>query len=155
MAGFVDGEGCLTISRQKRKGRPSPAYRVFISVSNTNRNVLSIFKSEYGGGIYNIHDRRKDKRGKNWSDAFDWYCPVSSSKRFIMDILPYLRLKKPQAMIILHFLTTKNGFKRTHWPGRGKGSAPLSPEEITHREWLRQEIHKLNTKGPDARKGVV
>jgi len=73
----------------------------------------------------------------------------------MMDIMPYLKLKKAQAMIILNFLATKKAYNRSHWPKPGKGSAPLSNEEIGHREFLRQEIHKLNTKGRDSRRGVV
>ena len=151
MAGFIDGEGCLTIARQMRKGRPSPAYRVFITVSNTNRPCLEFFKTLYGGEIYNIHDRRKDKRGTNWAEAYDWYCPVSSSERLLCDLLPYLRLKQEQAKILLEFIRSKKGFARKTNAGRNTGSAPLTDEEINHREKLRVAVQLLNSKGTRAR----
>lgn len=149
MAGFLDGEGCLTISKQVRKNRPSPAYRAAISVSNTDRRILQPFSKEYGGSIYNVHERRKDKRGLNWADAFDWCCPMSSSKRILSDLRPYLRLKSAQADIITDFIEKK--FPRKSL-GVGKGSSPLSGEEIAYRERLRVSVHSLNKKGQDSRR---
>lgn len=155
MAGFVDGEGCLTIVRQVRKGRPSPTYRASITISNTCRDALTPFVDVYGGTIYDLHERRKDKRNLAWANAYDWYCPVSSSGRFLTDILPYLRLKRRQAEIILEFIRTKDGFSRKFWPGQGGGSAPLSEEEIGHRERLRQSVQLLNSKGQRAREALA
>ncbi|MEM0053705.1 MAG: LAGLIDADG family homing endonuclease [Nitrososphaeria archaeon] len=145
MAGFLDGEGTFTICKQVRKNRPSPAYRVFISVSNTDKYVLKIFCRYYGGKIYNVHERRKDKRGLKWRDAFDWYCPVFTSERFLIDVLPYLRLKYQQAEVLLEFLRTKQAFARKKRTSRG--SAPLTDEEIAHRERLRLKVQALNKKG--------
>jgi hypothetical protein len=152
MAGFIDGEGCLTISRQVRPARPSPAYRVFLTVSNTNRAPLEFFQSVYGGGIYHVHERRKDKGGKNWADAFDWYCPVYSLRVLIADVGPYLRVKHKQAELILEFLLTKKAFARgERQAGKRGGSAALLPAEIEHREGLRLKIQALNSKGRYAR----
>lgn len=155
MAGFVDGEGSLTISRQDRKNRPSPTYKVSITVTNTKRNSLDLFIKEYNGHTYQIHDYRKDKRKVNWADAYTWYCSVSSSERFLIEMLPYLRLKGQQAKLILKFIKTKDGFNRVKRIGQAHGSAPLSKKEIEHREKLRQQVHLLNSKGQDARKALA
>lgn len=150
MAGFMDGEGCFTIGKQIRKNRPSPSYRVYITVANTDKTSLESFVKEYGGKIYNIHERRKDKKGVNWSDAHDWYCPISSSKRLLLDLLPFLRLKRQQSEIILQFLQKKHKFKRRSL-GQGHGSSPLSPNEIACYENFRLQVHALNHKGIYAR----
>lgn len=155
MAGFIDGEGCLTISRQVRKGRPSPACRAYITIATTHRDVLQGFVERYGGRVYSVHERRGDKRGRKWADAYDWYCPVSSAEQLLVDVLPHLRIKRPQAEILLTFIRKKRAFERRFWPGRGKGSAPLTAEEISFREDLRIQVQLLNQKGQRARQALA
>ena len=150
MAGFVDGEGYLTIMKQVRKYRPSPAFRAYVAISNTNQDVLKLFLNEYGGKVYFHYEKRLDKQGLKWSDAFTWYCPVSSSKKFLEDVIPYLRLKRRQAELILDFIDNKNSFARGKRKGRG-GSSPLTSEEISYREGLRRAVSQLNEKGRYAR----
>lgn len=145
-AGFVDGEGCITISKQIRKNRPTPAYRVFVTISNTKKNSLELFKEEYGGEIYDYKEQRKDRYGVKWANAYHWYCPITSSERFLTEILPYLRLKNEQANLALAFIQTRTNYTNRQVP----------EEELALRENFRQQIHQLNSKGVDARKmGVV
>jgi hypothetical protein len=155
MAGFVDGEGCLTIACQRRLNRPSPAYRAFVTVTNTNRSCLLRFCRWYAGDIYQVHEKRRDKLGKKWADAYCWYCPASVVKRFLEDLLPYLCVKRKQALVILEFIATKNGFARGRYrPGQRGGSAPLTAKEIAHRERLKRRVQCLNTKGQYARRSA-
>ena len=150
MAGFVDGEGLVTIMMQVRKNRPSPAYRACVTVTNTKREALTIFLTYYGGGIYQTHEKRRDRMGKNWADSYTWYCPVSSTKQLLQDLLPYLRLKNKQAILVLEFIGNKKAFARGKRMGRG-GSSPLTKEEIAFRERLRRQVRLLNSKGKFAR----
>lgn len=144
MAGFVDGEGMLTIVKQRRKERPSPAFRADISITNTQRAILLPFQEEYGGKIWSYTRTRNDWACR-WSEAYVWLCPHSCVKRFLNDILPYLRLKKKNARIILDFLAAKNAFARKKRRGRG-GSASLSDEEIALREGFRSAVRLFNRK---------
>ena len=152
MAGFVDGEGCITISKQIRKTRPSPSYRVMVTISNTYKPVLEYFTQVYGGNIYHIHERRKDKQNVKWADAYDWYCPIGSAARFLNDILPYLRIKQKQAKICLDFLANKTNTQRSI---RGEsllsGSEGLTQEELDRREEWRIAVQQLNSKGKRSR----
>jgi hypothetical protein len=150
MEGFIDGEGHISINRQIRKDRPSPSYRAYVTVANTERESLIIFQEYYGGNIYLRRDKRRDKMGNKWADSYAWYCPISSTKRLLQDVLPYLRLKNRQANIVLEFIAKKNGFARGKRKGRG-GSSPLTREEIGFRERLRREVRLMNRKGKFAR----
>jgi hypothetical protein len=85
---------------------------VFISVANTDKTPLEFIVKEYGGKIYNIHERRHGKTGRKWSDAFDWYCSISEAERFLTDILPYLKVKAKQAGIALEFIRHIKALKR-------------------------------------------
>ena len=152
MAGFMDGEGLITIGKQIRRNRPSPAFRAYAGACNTNRRVLEIFPEYYGGKIYRVNEKRTDEMGGKWADQYQWYCPISSTKRFLLDILPYLRLKKKQAILVLEFIQNKKAFARGKRMGRG-GSSPLTQEEIDFRERLRRRVRLLNKKGKYARSG--
>lgn len=152
MAGFVDGEGCITIARQSRIARPSDSIRVQITLSNTNRDVLGSFSEAYGGNVYNVHERRKDKNNVKWADAWDWHCPMFSNSQILTDLLPYLRLKHRQAELCLEYLATRTNTKLVrHVNGRIAGSTPLTDEEIDKREEYRIAVQSLNTKGRRAR----
>ena len=147
MAGFTDGEGCITICCQIRKNRPSPSHRVFIAISNTRKIALDIFKSNYKGEIYETNEKRKNKAGMNWANAWGWYCPVSSSLAFLNDILPYLKIKREQALIALEFINMKQCLRERRPTGRWGGSSSLIPAELEKREKLRIRIQLLNAKG--------
>jgi hypothetical protein len=133
MAGFIDGEGNISINRQVRKDRPSPAYRAYICVSNSDREVLEIFLKSYGGKIYCVSENRKSWYGKKWSDSYCWYCPISSSKRALLDMLPYLRLKGKQAQILLDFIQSKKAFSRKLRKRENRLCAPFRSRNKTQR----------------------
>jgi hypothetical protein len=126
MAGIVDGEGCLTICKQIRKGRPSPAFRLSINVSNTDPAIVAPFAYLFSGAIYTVVDKRTEKR---WADALTWHCPEKRAVEFLSAMIPHLRAKRRQAELILEFIALKKTFIRKHIGGGGKsafkGSAPL------------------------------
>lgn len=151
-AGIVDGEGCITISRQIRKGRPSPAFRATINVSNTDRRIVDPFRAAWGGEIYQRKDQRVHKR---WQDSFTWHCPDAAVVAFLAAIKPFLRGKGEQADLVLEFIAAKKIFPRTFVGCGGKnsmrGSLPLGAAEIKHRESFWNRARALNAKGQYAR----
>jgi hypothetical protein len=150
MAGFADGEGNISIVKQARINRPSPAFRAYVKIENTVRDSLLIFVRYYGGKIYLKKEKRRDANGIKWADAYSWQCPVSTTRRLLSELLPYLRLKNKQAELVIEFIDNKNAFARGKRKGRG-GSSPLTQEEIAFRERLRSEVRMLNRKGKFAR----
>lgn len=155
MAGFMDGEGCFTITKQIRKGRPSPAYRVQVNVSNTDVRGLQLFIECYGGTFYEVQESRGDRRGLKWADAYVWHCCDGVLERFINDLRPYLRMKGEQADLVMEFHKNKDGFARKGKVGQRFGSAPLSAAEVEYREGLRERVRLLNHKGRLARQRML
>jgi hypothetical protein len=151
MAGFFDGEGTLSILKQVRKGRPSPAFRGLAVVSNTERELLNPFRELIGGEIYERPDHRTDQRGLRWATAYTWHCPDSKIVYLVEGMLPYLRGKKFKcAKILLEFMAHKKSFLRRVGSlvgGKRGGSASLGQEEIEFRDSLWIQIRLLNTKG--------
>lgn len=145
-AGIIDGEGTITISKQIRKDRASPAFRPFIVVTNTDISLVSPFATMWGGSVYRTVDARTEKK---WSDHYDWYCPQGTVVEFLTAIIPYLRGKSKQAKLVIEFMNSAKCFPRYKGSFIGKnrgGSAPLGEKEILHRDRLKNDIQMLNSK---------
>lgn len=155
-AGMIDGEGCLTIARQIRRNRVSPAFRVQITVGNTDKRLLMPFFDMWQGGIYRRPDARLDKeQKKKLAVAWTWHCPDKNARSFLIAMLPYLRGKKQQTALLIDFIDHKKTFARRKGGVAGKprgGSAPLSRREVTYRTNVWNRVRKLNRKGRYSRK---
>lgn len=113
MAGFMDGEAWVGMSKQIRKERPSPTYRCVVTLPNQQIESLRVFEKEYGGRI---------RREKN---CYRWYCPSKSLRKLLKDVIPFLVLKGEQARLMLRFVST---VKKKY------GNKALSKRDITERE---------------------
>lgn len=131
-AGFIDGEGTLTIKRYRR-GK-SISYQPYISCTQVNKPVnaeaIEELKTLFGGSIH----KWKVKNVK-WANVTSWSVVSQDAKRCVNALLPYLRIKTRQARLILKFFDLK---KEKH---------QLSQRERTERENLFYEMRKLNCKG--------
>ena len=93
-AGFIDGEGCLDLSFQKKMFL-TPRVRVCQSISQ--RNVVEMLKNSYGG-----YTSIREVTNPKWQDSIEWslwnykrVCP------FLRNIAKHLIVKKEQARFIL------------------------------------------------------
>lgn len=149
LAGFIDGEGCLTISKQIRTNRPTDQFRPLLTIANTFKPSLDIFHKRYGGTLRFNKEKRQSKSGVPWSDSWTWYCPMSKLRTVIEELLPYFIVKREQAVIMLMFLDHLKTLKRPkggrNTDGTFKGSSPLSEKDIQLKELLRKKIQLLNS----------
>ena len=146
MAGFVDGEGCMTITKNKRR-KTAWYYRPVLNIVNTDLASMQFFSAHYTGAVSSIQESRTDARNHKWNDYHRWNCPVLRLREMLNDIIPFLRVKRKQADILLRFLDTRNGQDREPIAKGIGGRGKLSSTEIARRELLREEIRHLNTKG--------
>ena len=96
-AGLFDGEGHITLSKRysRRDGRFS--YCRSIGITNTNKPVLDKLASQLYGCIYiNNHKRKKRQR-----TAYVWVAYGETMRIFLKGVLPYLKIKKGQAEVLL------------------------------------------------------
>ena len=131
IAGLIDGEGCITVYYIKNPNSPQGfRLRPQIQIGNTNKLIIYWLKETTGVGVLSIHKQSKAK----WKTCYSWYLYVISDiKALLEEILPYLKVKKHQAELLLEFckLRLKNIRK---W---------YSDREIQ----IYQELKKLNKKG--------
>jgi len=123
IAGFIDGEGCFSFHKEK-----TGYYSPFLSISNTNEDVINWFKNTLDWGYKGYVDNRREKP--------KWQLEMRGMKRLIpllLDILPYLIVKKRHAELILEYC-------------KSRLSKPFGPLTKREKEII-QEIRKLNKRG--------
>jgi hypothetical protein len=123
IAGFIDGEGCFSISRAHQSFNP------VLVINNVIPDVLDSLKTQYGGSI---RYRRNGGFGNGF--IFDWRLHARGLRKILPDILPHLILKKKQALIIEAFLEEQQ-------PNGGK---QISMAENAYRLQLIKELKEMN-----------
>lgn len=93
MAGFFDGEGSISIMR-RAKGKP---YWLRVQLGQANKWILQLIQFQFGGSLF--HNRPRENRREAWQ----WSASANIAMGFLKCILPYLKLKKGEAEIAIHF----------------------------------------------------
>jgi len=129
ISGFFDGEGCISILKQKRKDMKMPHYFLEIKITNTNKDVIQY--------IYNVLkvgrlSKKADKR-KNHRTQWCWIANSTEAVYILKLLLPYLKVKKEQAKLAIEFQEKLN--RRKH---------SLTVNEVKEKEKIRRKIMKLN-----------
>ncbi len=140
----MGGEGYVALARICRGGR-SPEYCARLVVYNTNREILSRIQRSWGGTLSEIEGRRPGWRS---SCALIW--TNAAATELLTDLLPYLRIKAPQAEALLRFQAHVRTCSRRR---RRDGSLlTLSRTERMSRESLFREMKKSNARDPAVRR---
>lgn len=133
IAGFVDGEGYIGITKASRTNEPYgfTTYCLKVIVTNTNNEILILLKDNFNGNIYpvTVHEIHKP--------IYKWFVNAGQALQFIKSIYPYLRIKKPQADIAIEYsenITFRPSFR-------------TSKSELELRESYYQKMKILNQRG--------
>ena len=93
-AGFFDGEGCVNFINVGRAATPQ------VNIGNTVREPLDMAKELFGGNIY----FRSNEKYPQWQPSYLWNLGSRSDiKRFLLAILPYTCIKRPQIKLVLEY----------------------------------------------------
>lgn len=137
MAGFIDGEGCITVHRATGRRLVNPNYGLMVLVSNTNRSLLEHCQSLNGGSIT---EKKIDAPHKT---CWQWVLCSDNAVNFLKQILPYLRGKEEHALLGIKLQGNINkGIKKNRRRG-----ARLTPQESMFRKQIYDKIRQLNTRG--------
>lgn len=102
LAGFFDGEGCVTICHSKT--RPH-AYELHVTISQGNRKILDKIKKILGyGDVYTKGETI------NWKPCHMYDCRNKNAMKFLKRLLPFLMVKQLVTRFGIQFQT---GVKRT------------------------------------------
>ena len=102
MAGFFEGEGCISICRYLDKGNRKQMY-LRVAISQTNEWIINWFQWNFGGSV--------NKMGRKPQEKQRWQLAITGKKAlcFLEVVLPYLKLKRAEAELGIEFQKRKRG----------------------------------------------
>ena len=132
IAGIFDGEGtcCLALSKTTQLHH-SQCYQPNVCISNTSKSLLESIRRDLWLGL--VDDGRQEK--EQWKRGYKLYFRQHQIVPFLALILPYLRLKKRQAELLIEFCSLK---------ARG---TQVTDEAIARRRAIYNELAELNKRG--------
>jgi hypothetical protein len=132
LAGLFDGEGSINIFKQPgQKERITPRHFLEISIGNTHKGVLRWVLENFGGRLTHNGIQYTLRSHKTWR----WRASTKEASDILVAILPYLRIKKEQALLAVEFQERLIAFNASQ-------HNPITPEEI---DWREQQRVKLST----------
>lgn len=135
LAGFVDGEGHLSIRVRHGQYRSvSGHWSVYFQASNTAPEALHWIAGRFGGKVYGT----RHSTGR-WKGCYDWKIHCTQALHVLRLIEPFLITRRHQAQLIIQF--------QEHMAAQ-TGNRLLTEEEIAWRESMRLQINALNYRGP-------
>ena len=138
-AGFVDGEGCISVSRSFAARRGRYQYGVQVAVANGDRGVLDWLNETWGGWVVAV-SRGEGRARASWT----WRCPTGLlAKPLLSGIRPWLRIKGPQCDNALAMIDLLQRGRRT------LGPYPLPQAWLEEQEGLYRIQRRLNHRGTE------
>lgn len=128
IAGILDGEGCITLSRSGKYLRP------LVSVVNTKKELLEYLVTSTGLGKVLVSKRPS----KTSNIPYRWQIWSKQSSLFLIQVLPFLVIKKQQAILLLNFANRSN---------TKHGRNGLSKDDVNHQTSIYNQLKKLNKRG--------
>lgn len=136
LAGFFDGDGCVSISKYFSDRTPTPIYSLTVIISQSDQDFVEEIKRLCGGGSIHVN---RNVPIKYKTPHYTLRISAVLAEIFLREILPYAKHKKGQIEIALKFRETFENTKRI--------DSKLLPEVIKKREHYRQLLRKTKTKG--------
>lgn len=136
-AGLFDGEGCISAKVVTERGLPRATVNVIVAM--TDLRPLLALDSAFGGSIR--FAARKGNRKGVWA----WTLGSKASAQFLTAVLPYLRVKREEAVLALQ-LYSRIGNGSHHCRGF-RGSKPPSQDETEVRLSFVRQIKDLKHVG--------
>jgi len=138
LAGLIEGDGSIMLKAHKdpRKQR-GVTFGMYVKVSNTKKELLDFLKENFGGCV----SKGWQPKGKGRNAIYDWSIGSEDAQVLLLQLYPYLIIKKKQAKLAVKFQTILSAARRA-----GIGD---SQEEYNKKVQMVKEMHKLNAKGSD------
>ncbi len=109
VAGIVDGEGCIDITRRTRPGHKYSDFALRVTVTSTDLWLCQMLQMGFGGKV-SERSKLRITRNRTW----DWRVERAHAGRFLELILPYLHLKRPQAELGIKFQDARGQHTTRH-----------------------------------------
>lgn len=132
IAGFFDGEGSCGLALGKYNTRTGiQSYQPNATITNTDKEILLFIQKALGLGFMDSGTQQK----QHWKMSHKLWLPQHHLVKFLTLILPYLRLKRRQAELVIEFCSLKADYK------------DISLEQQARRAAIYVELSELNKRG--------
>ena len=135
IAGFVDADGHIGGTRSGYRSNGAMRYAVRLTVTNANPEIANWLKKEFGGSVHLSNTSAPTHHRPVWR----WSAMGRDAKPVLLNLLPYLRVKKKQAELVLQFIETLR--QPSDSPRR------LTNEQDAQRNYIVQQLRRLNYRG--------
>ena len=151
LAGFLDGEGTISIARivDLKRGKQYPRYRAIFQIGNTVKAPLELFQNHYGGTVTST------KRKKAQHLQFYVWRVLGGLEldKLLTDVVPFLIVKKEQAQLVIQL---RERIRMTDLSRNNSGQLQaLSQAEYQYREALYKRLKALNALSPKPRQFLL
>jgi hypothetical protein len=144
LSGFIDAEGCFTISRYKPKNKPNYFHKAILELNNSKAAVFLWILQRFGGVIH--FKNLKSKYGDKHRDQFIWIISAKNLGELLPKIYPYLKQKKQLCQQLINFQKTIVPMKGL--PSRKSEDFQRYFQSILEiREKIYNNVKDLNKKG--------
>ena len=144
---WVDTEGCIRIRKpSKRKNRVHGDrvgnmryHRAVMEICQTDVEPLLMIQATYGGSL---HHRKRQEHSRR---IYELHIAGRPVQKILQDVLPYLIVKRNQAVFVLQFFDLVNaGLQGKKSRSRNN---PITEQEFMERERLRKAVQTYNQGG--------
>lgn len=143
-AGFLDADGCVTVSRRHLKAKAGfYSYRIAVMVSNKLPEVPEWMASVFGGSLKIQLPSKKAPAGKGYPAMFRWSLYNNKAGDFLEMVIPHLKIKRERAEAAVR-LARMQRRRGCSTPRIGGKVIPI--EELRDRESLAIIIRNANMK---------
>lgn len=157
VAGLIDGDGTITISKISKNKK----YRAIIKVYNCNPKIISILNNAIKNAPIIINPSKKEgsvrirkyskKINPHWRNCITWSVGDNKAYYLLKKILPFLYLKKKQALLLLKFKNIRDQFSsaQRRWNIKLNNKIKIKLEKIKNKCNILNERGSINnTKFP-------
>ncbi len=155
IAGVMDSDGCFMITKHKRKTvrKQNPhlvdewaaTYLASVKICQVEPEAIDFIHKELGYGTVTLDGARPSR--PNCKPIYQWGIRNRKElKDFLVNVIPYLRIKKAKAEFLLQYCNTAI-FIENSGKGRRYG---VDKDELVYREESYQKMRELNGKNAAA-----
>ena len=130
LAGFFDGEGCISISKFQGKNNRTPVYQLQVAVSQKSNVLVDLCQMSGLGTIFH----------NPIQGVYQWRLSPREGAELLEAIYPYLRNKSVEAQIAIEYQS-----RQGHKNSGGKGWT-VPQELIDEKESYYQRLREIKGK---------
>ena len=135
-AGFTDGEGCISISKQGRPGRPNPSYRLCLDYVQNHRESLVRLQGLGESLGCNSHLQLVRRQATHNRQIYQLRFDGRHAEGFLQALHPYLLRKQPEAEVAIEYMLMSSPSIHPGPNGHDAGVWEL-------REWYRLKLQRM------------